>query len=241
MKVESTLDFSTDGESALKFERFYSSNQAAILGRIMPSRLGKGWRSNFDSNLYTPGANSWISVVLPTGEVFYFSYTGSGYAQSYFDWDIYGWLQPGSKGRVATLVQDTVAQTYSVTTDDGTVWDYGYDGKLRTIALRNGYSQSLTYDSSGNNSLVTDSFGRTLTFSYSPQGLLTSVTVPGGQVYQYSYLALYNPSAFPGLSSDVFASDLWALEYVIQPDSTPSGSDNPRIRYHYETPRSPLR
>lgn len=239
MKIEKRLDFTTDGNSPLTFERFYWSDQSVIFGKFIPSRLGRGWRSNFDSSVSSyPTSDGWIAVMMPTGEIYYFTYSNSAgaYIQSYYDWN--NFLPPGSKGRTASVDKNLTTQKFTLTTDDGTVWVYGFDGKLQSITSRDGYSQSLTYDSNGNNSVVTDSFGRTLNFEYSPQGLLTSMTVPGGQVYNYSYLGRY---AFnPTLSPDIYTREAFALEYAIQPDSTPSDADNPRIRYHYENTSFPF-
>ncbi|WP_316233816.1 RHS repeat-associated core domain-containing protein [Bradyrhizobium sp. SZCCHNPS2010] len=242
MKIESYTDFATqsssDGGASLKFERFYMSDQASLSGHLRPSRLGNGWRSTFDSGAIIASNN--VTITLPNGEVVFFSYVSSTglYAQSYYDWSQKG-LVVGNRSRAATLVKNASAQLYTLTTDDNTSWVYDANGVLQSIIFQSGYTQTLTYDTAGNNTQVTDSFGRTLQFTYTPQGLLDSMTVPGGQVYRYTFLPRYPIVGRSGPDPLQMAADLFALEYVIQPDTTTSATDNPRIRYHYENASFP--
>ncbi|WP_315716585.1 MULTISPECIES: RHS repeat-associated core domain-containing protein [unclassified Bradyrhizobium] len=242
MKIEAYTDFSTqstsDGGASLKFERFYTSDQATLSGRLRPSRLGNGWRSNFDSGAIV--ASNSVTITLPNGEVVLFSYVSSTglYAQSYYDWSLKS-LVIGNRGRAATLVKNATTQLYTLTTDDNISRVYDAGGVLQSIIFQSGYTQALTYDSAGNNTLVTDSFGRTLQFTYTPQGLLDTMTVPGGQVYRYKFIPRYAIVGRSGPDPLQMAADLFALEYVIQPDTTADTADNPRIRYHYENASFP--
>ncbi len=242
MKIETYTDFSTqstsDGGASLKFERFYTSDQATLSGRLRPSRLGNGWRSNFDSGAIVT-SNS-VTVTLPNGEVVLFSYVSSTglYAQSYYDWSLKS-LVIGNRSRAATLVKNATTQLFTLTTDDNISRVYDANGVLQSIVFQSGYVQTLTYDSAGNNTLVTDSFGRTLQFTYTPQGLLDTMTVPGGQVYRYKFIPRYAIVGRSGPDPLQMAADLFALEYVIQPDTTVDTADNPRIRYHYENASFP--
>ena len=230
MTVERREDFTTGGPFPLKLERFYASSTVRLMGLYTPSRLGRGWRSNFDSALYR-SPYSWTSIILPSGETFLFDMPNTQFVQAYWDWDWNGILD-GNMGRFATLTQDPTSHAYTLTIpEDHTTWVYDQNGRLLTIDYQNGYSQSLTYDANGNNTLVTDSFGRTLQFSYSNQGLLNSVTVPGGQTYQYTYLARWTLTPAPDPTQ--MPPDFWALEYVIQPDTT-------QLRYHYENTNFPF-
>lgn len=231
-KREYRLDFSTAGEQPLKFERYYTSNQDSMIGNLRETRLGRGWRSNFDSKFNYSGDSSMV-FVLPSGELLYFSSSGSVFTQQHYSWDTNS-LVAGARGQVAGLVQDSTSGNYILTTNDNRKWTYNFFGKLQTIVYPGGYTQTLIYDANDRNTEVVDSFGRSLSFAYSSGGLLQSVTVPGGQVYRYAY----HPRN-AALAHDADPPDLWALEYVIEPDATADDADNPRIRYHYENTADP--
>ncbi|BAM91986.1 exported hypothetical protein [Bradyrhizobium oligotrophicum S58] len=242
MKIETYTDFTTrsgsDGGVSLKFERFYTSDQATLSGHLRPSRLGSGWRSNFDTGAIITPSN--VTITLPNGEVVFFSYVSSTglYAQSYYDWSLKS-LVIGNRSRAATLVKNAATQLYTLTTDDNMSWVYDANGVLQSIIFQNGYTQNLTYDGAGNNTQVADSFGRTLQFTYTPQGLLDTMTVPGGQVYRYTFIPRYTIVGTGDPDPLKMAADFFALEYVIQPDTTADPADNPRIRYHYENASFP--
>jgi len=233
-KRENKLDFST-ADGLLKFERYYTSNQDSMLGNLRETRLGRGWRSNFDSRFNYLGSLSSLVIALPSGEMLYFfdDGSGNGYAQQHYSWDADS-LAAGARGQVTTLARDSATGNFTLRTSDGTVWTYSLIGQLQTITYLGGYSQTLSYDANGNNTGVTDNLGRSLAFTYAPNGLLQSMTVPGGQVYQYTYRP-----RIAALAHDGDPPDLWALEYVIEPDGTPDGADNPRIQYHYENTAFP--
>lgn len=60
------------------------------------------------------------------------------------------------------------------------------EGLLQTIQARNGYTQTLQYNSNNQVTSVTDSYNRQLTFTYSG-GLLQSVNTPDGLVLTYGF------------------------------------------------------
>src|SRR5262249_26457202 len=133
-------------------------------------------------------------------------------------------LVAGARGQVATLARNSATGNFTLQTSDGTTWVYN-STKLQTITYLGGYSQTLAFDTNGYNTGVTDNLGRSLAFTYAPNGLLQSMTVPGGQVYQYTY----RPRV-AALAHDGDPPDLWALEYVIEPAATVGGANNPRIQ-----------
>jgi RHS repeat-associated protein len=239
IKTEYALDYSTEGASPLKFERHYTSNSDYIFGRIGEARLGRGWRSNFDAAIdYTgnPSSGAWMyHVRLPNGTQYMFD---AG-VQKYFNWST-KWWATGSLDGVATLAWNSPAQRYELKTSDDTLWSFDYTGKLRTIKYRDGYAQELSYDANGYNNLVQDSFGRQLTFTYTAQGLLSTMTVPGGKTYKYEYLGRYDATVFNTVATDDIGRMHWALEYVTLPDDTTDANDNPKVRYHYENTSFPF-
>ena len=80
---------------------------------------------------------------------------------------------------------------YTLTDQDNTVEQYNPNGVLLSITARDGYVQTMTPTANGQLGMVTDSFGRSLSFNYdSATGQhLLSVATPDGLV-QYGY----NPS-----------------------------------------------
>jgi RHS repeat-associated protein len=246
MKVASAIDFMTAGDAPLKFEREYRSDTGFLFGNFDGNnRLGRGWRSNFDSSVWYDGSASSgayaVYVMLPDGDVRRFVTSSGGYNQTYLNWSTKAWVNGSQNGEILTLVRNTTDSRYDLTTQDDTLWRYDYTGKLVTIRYRGGYTQDLAYDSNGNNTTVTDSFGRQLTFTYTAQGLLSTMTVPGGQVYNYSYTGRYDPTIYSGVySTDYIKKKEWALEYVTFPDGTSTLTDNPKVRYHYENSSFPF-
>ncbi len=91
------------------------------------------------------------------------------------------------------LSQNNVA-TWTLTNHDDTVETYTVKSPgqalLTSIQSRNGYTQNLKYNSSNELVSVTDSYNRTLTFTYTYSGeLLQSVTTPDNLVITYGYTA----------------------------------------------------
>ena len=155
-----------------------------------------------------------VNIVLPSGEELAFRYSGGAFARYAYDWTNKAWILAGTWAKDVKLVLNTTTQRLELTTEDDTVYSYDYSGLLKTISYRSGYSQTLAYNSRGYNTSVSDSYGRTLTFSYSAQGLLQSMTVPGGQVYQYGYLGRYSPTVFAGVNTSLIGLDHWALQQI---------------------------
>ncbi len=73
---------------------------------------------------------------------------------------------------------------------DDTIWTYtqisGQVAVLSSIQYRGGYTQTLSYNSSNQLASVTDSYGRSLLFTYQ-NGVLQTMTAPDGGVYTYLY------------------------------------------------------
>ena len=235
-KLQRILDYSTEGPNPLSFERRYTSDTTYLRGPMGPSRLGQGWRSNFDSRAFIDGTApnaSLVYIVLPTGEELDFHLSGSAFERYTYSWSTHSWVYGGTWTKDVRLALNTTTQRYELNTEDDTIYSFDYGGLLRTIVYRGGYTQTLAYDSNRYNTSVSDSYGRTLTFSYSAQGLLQSMTVPGGQVYQYGYLGRYSETVFAGVDTTLIDWDQWALQQVTKPDNT-------RLQYHYENAGFPF-
>jgi len=96
------------------------------------------------------------------------------------------------------------ANGYALTAENGDVESYDATGNLLQITGRDGYTRTLTYNTSADSDVstvntVTDSYGRALTFVYNVSGQLGQLTLPDGTAIKYGY----DPLA--GLASVVYA------------------------------------
>ncbi|MDB5973682.1 MAG: hypothetical protein JWR07_442, partial [Nevskia sp.] len=217
-KSETTTDFTTQGAFPFTFTRHYDSQWTAV------SRLGVGWRSNFDRYFNS----SWgvVRLVLGDGRLALFNQVGSAWQPAYLDTS--GGIVSPRADVSWSLVQN--ASGWVFTDMDGTVENYNSSGQLTSVAYRGGYTQTLAYDGNGNNISVSDSLGRLIQFAYSASGMLSSVTAPDGQVYQYQYVD--QSTAAP---TDV-SSLTTVLSTVTYPATAPATA--PQLNYEYENTSS---
>jgi len=187
-KYEHEVDHGGNAASALRFERFYNSVPA-------PAGLfGAKWRSNFDRRLLVHSITSgetyqfpdnatlrrlgmqWptirsVALERPDGKTYWFSQWYGGAWQT----------EPDLDGTLSST-----ASGWDYSTRDGVTESYDASGRLTVISDRNGLTQTLSYN--GDNLVrVTDSFGRSLNFSYDSSGRLRSMTDPASNNTQYSY------------------------------------------------------
>lgn len=226
-KSETVTDFSTEGPNPLAFARHYDSQWTEL------SRLSAGWRSNFDRSFLTyGGGNLYVRLVLGDGRVALFSQSGSSWVPAYRD-------ASGNVNAPRTDVSWSLTQNSSgfvFTDEDGTVENYNTALRLTSIVFRGGYTQTLGYDANGNNTTVTDSFGRQIGFTYSSAGALLSATAPDGGVYQYQYLD-QDASIDGGPANTQALSAATVLSQVIYPVVPPA---NPvQVSYQYENTSFP--
>ena len=206
--------------------RYYNSATAypVNLGPQGYSRFGWGWRSEYDRKLiFTPssGTPTSVDVLTADGNPLHFVPSGGGWALSHWDFSSNAWTTPRN-------------DCYYTLTTDGTYWylannnntvdKYNSSGILQTISYRGGYVQTLTYDGSGNNTAISDSLGRSITFAYSASGLATSLTDPDGNVTTYAYVDR-SGSADP---------TLYVTLAVLQTVTYPATSGAPTLTYLYE-------
>ena len=166
-------DYETVGQNKLSLIRYYNS---LSLPNTYAVTMGQSWRHNYDSYLHFASTNE-IEAERASGQVVSFFFSSGSWST---DTDVDLKLASSGSNWLITDPDDTV-ETYTST---------GGRGQLSTIKLRNGYTQTLNY-SSGLLSTVTDSYNRSLGFSYSSAGLLTGVTTPDilALTYGYTYFA----------------------------------------------------
>jgi RHS repeat-associated protein len=172
---EEFKDFETAGQNKLRFVRYYNSRIAFSGG------LGMSWRHNFDRYLIIKGGATptEVDAERADGRKLTFTPSGSNWVAA-SDVDVK--LTQSGTSWTLTDTDDTV-ETYTTNSAGDT-------GVLNTITARNGYAQTMSYNGNGWLSSVTDSYSRTLTFTYSG-ALIDTVTTPDGQVLTFGYDASY--------------------------------------------------
>src|SRR5579883_1461977 len=165
---EQVTDYTTVGQNPLAFIRYYNSMATQD---TLATSLGRNWRHNYDRYLHAVSASE-VDAERADGRVVAFIKVSGVWTPS-ADVDM-------------TLTNS--GSTYTLTDHDDSVETYtvsGSVGTLNSIALPNGYTQTLTY-TSGALTSVSDSYSRTLTLSYT-SGALTGVSTPDSATLTYAY------------------------------------------------------
>ena len=205
---EEVKDYATAGQNPLEFIRYYNSLGNGPGVTTYAGTLGVNWRSNYDRYLKLDSASSPTAVTAERadGSIASFTLSGSTWVP---DTDVDMTLTQAGSTWTLTDHNDTV-ETYTVS---------GVKGTLDSIALRNGYTQTLSY-SGGLLDTVTDSYGRSLSFSYSG-GLLSGLSTPDTLSFTYGYTGRDGRER----------PDLRRLQHRHQPDLSVRGQQLP-LRAH---------
>jgi YD repeat-containing protein len=164
----------------------------ATLASLVPlaSGLSSNWRTTYDRNLEFLSATS-VVAERPDGQRLTFTLTGSIWQP---DTDVDYTLTNSGNEWTLTDPNDTV-ETYSTAIVLPELSVTNYAG-LTSIRTRNGYTRTLNYNGFQLAS-VTDSYNRTLSFTYA-SGFLQTVTTPDGLEISYQY----NQAALPSGSGN---------------------------------------
>jgi len=157
-------DYTTAGQNPLRFIRYYNSRGASYLP------LGSSWSTNFTTSMFVQSGSNLV-LYRADGKVLNYVLTSGVWAT---DSD----MPIGLK---------VTGSTYSFTDQDDTT-DNFVSGKLQTRVYRNGYTQTMHYTGT-NLTSVTDTYGRTLTFTYNADNSLASVETPDSTTITYGYTA----------------------------------------------------
>jgi RHS repeat-associated protein len=166
--------------STLSLSFVYNSYNADTSRAIVDTVMGYGWTHSYNIFLFTQAGLT-------------FRYDGEGRVTRYG-------LGPGGTYVAATGYFETLGASgggFTVTQKDKTTYHFalipgtpflvsGSVYRLTSIGDRNGNTTTLTY-SSGNLTQVTDTYGRAITFTYTAQNKLASVTDPLGRVTTLQY------------------------------------------------------
>ncbi|ETN73025.1 hypothetical protein NECAME_18544, partial [Necator americanus] len=162
-------DYKTAGSNPLVFARSYNSSWL----NTYASALGPNWRSNFNRVLDIISASKVIAE-RADGRQITFTLNGSAWVT---DTDVDMTLTKSGSTWTLTDANNTV-ESYTTTSGNLVLVD--------SITLRNGYTQTMTYNGSKQLTAVSDSYSRTLSFGYT-SGKLTSLTTPESKVFTYQY------------------------------------------------------
>jgi RHS repeat-associated protein len=167
-------DYTTVGLNPLSFRRSYNSMGGGTF--TFAGTLGKNWRSNYDRYIQIQ-SSSRVVAERADGQQVAFVLSGSTWTP---DSDVDFTLTHSGSAWTLTDHDDTVE---SYTTTSG-----GNEALLNSIALRNGYTQSLTYSGTQLSS-VSDSYSRSLSFTYNSNSFLSTVSTPDSETLTYGYTA----------------------------------------------------
>lgn len=131
--------------------------------------LGAGWSHNYEIGLKDSGLGTMV-LQEGSGQRLYIL-SGSVYMPQAND--------------ASSLVKNSDG-TFTLSERDGLIQNFEQSGRIVSRIDRNGATMTFSY-SNGHLSGVTDSAGRTATFSYDENSLLTSITDPKGNVYAFGY------------------------------------------------------
>lgn len=171
VKQEEIVDFSTGGAAPLELRRYYRSAMAAPFGR-----LGLGWSSTYDRRLILVNSTN-VDYYNERGAVERFAKSGSVWNNTHTD----------EAGKLAEITSGTVFE-YTDSGDRTNRFELVSGSfRLAQVRWRGGYQQDLAYDgTTGKLATVTDSFGRTLSFTWDLD-VLASVVAPGQYKISYVY------------------------------------------------------
>lgn len=171
-KFQEEIDYVGSGAFPLKLVRYYNSLSGGEGSQA--SRLGRHWTHTYSRSLLLSVGPAFaiVTAVREDGRVVAFNRASADHP--YLN-------EPAS----SETLQKT-AGGWKLVTDDEQTELYDGAGRLSSVRMRSGLTQTLSYDASGRVASVTDAFGRSLLFGYDNLGRLIMVTSPGG-LYQYAY------------------------------------------------------
>ena len=141
---------------------------------VWSGAFGTGWSHTYETNLQQFGTETY-KLMLGDGSIeYYIDNDGDGTYETMLPLDI------------GTTFQKTAAG-FVRTTKEGVRWEFDSYRRLVAVRDRNGNAVTLGRDASGRIAAVTDSVGRTVTIGYNTYSQATTLTLPGGHAFTYTY------------------------------------------------------
>jgi YD repeat-containing protein len=216
-KFRAESDYRAGGNSPLAFTRYYNSfpqiasfshhyrdTNFELYGLNAYASLGRSRARTADATTYwdsapsgrlatrTSARSSAVSSILTSA----YAYRQDGRVLAFTKKEGVWYTQADIKMRLAETVDGGGAQTgWQLTLEDESTETFDLAGRLTTLRSRAGIEQTLAYDSCGRLASVTVSFGKSLSFGYTTTcdagvavaEVISTLTVPGGGIYQYGY------------------------------------------------------
>lgn len=222
-KVQTEVDYTTDGYFPLTIQRMYNSSPSQVSGKF-----GFNWKAEAEAKIVTwiSGGQRYANVHRPDGATWKYAWNAVDGTTTA--------IQSGSSATLRGFVYDQTTDIYQLVFKDGSK-EHFYFKESELIAngrhesklwwkenpsrLRHDYSYNAT---TGVLETITDSFGRSLSFTYTADGKFETITAPGNKTFRYEY-----------------SPTLGHLTRVYFPDGTASTTDNPFKEYLYENTRYP--
>ncbi len=201
------------GPNGLIFVRYYNSRlSTGPYASSAPKGFGATWRSTYERSIQFSDSISVPTVYAnrPEGRTLHFVFANGDFKADADVADGIVRLTDGGGNPIGW--QYTVAKTEEKET-------YDADGKLLKLTSRTGVEFTLSYDTAGRVTSVTDSFGRSLAFGYTNEAL-TSFTDPEGKSYSYTYDALGNVAS-------VTHPDNRSRTYIYNESANTGGANRP--------------
>ena len=172
-KLHQDTDYSSaDG---LVFTRYYNSRREyrRLGGGAFTSSETDHWRSSFSRkiHIFTNVSNLMAIVEEDNGNLRAFNGNGK---------------EIHNTNGAATTLQNLGASGWRLTRPDSSVEMFDAAGAFVSATTRSGVATVVSRDAGGRIATVTNSFGRTLSFTY-VGGQLTALTIPGGLQIAYGY------------------------------------------------------
>jgi RHS repeat-associated protein len=166
-----------------EFQRFYNSKDTSSSGKL----LGFGWKHSYNISLSITAANSAAVVAFGDGHRETYSTNGAGGYVS--ETGVYNSLAASPNG-------------YTLTTKERQRYVFDAQGRLTSIADKNSNTLTLAYNGASLAG-ITDTVGRSITFSNGANGCLAQITDPLGRTVRFAYDAKTNLTSVTDLRGGV--------------------------------------
>ncbi|MEM6646330.1 MAG: DUF6531 domain-containing protein [Bacteroidota bacterium] len=202
------LDVRTEGPFPLNLHRYYASQMGTYQPDAVPMPMGPNWSHPYLVTLVVQG--DFADVITHTGRQYAFIRSGNDWA-------------PSPEASPHQLIEDGDEFVFG----DGEIHLlYRFNAEGRPIAMRRPDAHRFQFDYQNDRlSRVRDAFGRSLTFAYNGDGLLTSVTNgTATATYGYTDGVLTEATAADGATTQYTYTDEPDFPALLVHETRPEGN-----------------